>query len=57
MKRFVSIWFPNLATDWFELRKPELKKIAFVLVQPSHGRMIITAANSLAQKKVGVASG
>jgi protein ImuB len=51
VKRFVSIWFPNLATDWFELRKPELKKVAFVLVQPSHGRMIITAANMLSQKK------
>jgi protein ImuB len=51
MKRFVSIWFPNLATDWFELRKPELKKIAFVLAQPSHGKMIITTANALAQKK------
>lgn len=51
MKRFVSIWFPHLATDWFELRKPELKKIAFVLVAPVHGRMIITASNILAQKK------
>jgi protein ImuB len=51
VKRFVSIWFPHLSTDWFELRKPEVKKIAFVLVAPSHGRMIITSANVLAQKK------
>lgn len=51
MQRFVSIWFPSLATDWFELRKPELKKIAFVLLAPSHGRMIITASNTPAQKK------
>lgn len=50
-KRFVSIWFPHLATDWFELRKPELKKISFVLVLSSHGRMIITSANALARKK------
>jgi protein ImuB len=49
-KRFVSIWFPNLATDWFELRKPELKKIPFVLCATSHERMIITASNALAQK-------
>ena len=56
MKRFVSIWFPSLSTDWFELRKPELKKNAFVLVAPSHGRMIITAANSLANKR-GIAKG
>jgi protein ImuB len=44
-KRYVAIWFQNLATDWFELRKPELKENAFVLCAPSHGRMIITAAN------------
>jgi len=50
-KRFVSIWFPHLAIDWFELRKPELKKKPFVLVASAHGRMIITAANFLAQKK------
>ena len=50
-RRFVSIWLPRLATDWFELRKPELKTIPFVLVTPSHGRMIITAANTVAQKK------
>jgi protein ImuB len=50
-KRFVSIWFPHLATDWFELRKPQLKSIPFVLSAPSHGKMIITAANPLAQKK------
>ena len=51
MKRFVSIWFPHLLTDWFELRKPELKKIPFVLVKPDHGRMIITHGNTLAAKK------
>ena len=49
-KRFVSIWFPHLSIDWFELRKPELKKIPFVLVAPSHGRMIITAFNARARK-------
>jgi protein ImuB len=49
-QRFVSIWLPHLSIDWFELRKPELKKIPFVLVAPSHGRMIITASNALARK-------
>jgi protein ImuB len=49
-KRFVSIWFPHLSIDWFGLRKPELKKIPFVVVAPSHGRMIITASNALARK-------
>jgi protein ImuB len=56
MKRFVSIWFPYLATDWFTLRKPELKKMPFVLAAPSHGRMVITAANPLAIKK-GISEG
>ena len=48
--RFVSIWFPHLSIDWHEHRQPELKKIAFVLVVPDHGRKIITAANELAIK-------
>jgi len=49
-KRFVSIWFRHLATDWFALREPELKTIPFVLRTSSHGRMIITAANVEAEK-------
>ena len=56
MKRYVSIWFPHLSTDWFELRQPELKQLAFVLVTASHGRMIISAANTQAQEK-GVNAG
>lgn len=51
MKRYVSIWFPRLATDWFELRQPQLKHQAFVLVGKSHGRMIIFAANKQAEKQ------
>lgn len=50
-KRFVSIWLPYLATDWFTRLKPELKKIPFVLSAPSHGRIVITSANPLSQKK------
>jgi protein ImuB len=48
-KRFVSICFRHLATDWFTLRQPALRNLPFVLTQPSHGRMIITAANAMAQ--------
>jgi protein ImuB len=48
--RYVSIWFPHLAIDWFELQQPPLKKTAFVLVVPSHGRKIITATNAIAIK-------
>ncbi|MBI3221242.1 MAG: DNA polymerase Y family protein [Bacteroidetes bacterium] len=46
--RFVSIWFRHLKTDWFSIRQPHLKNLPFVLRTPSHGRMIITAANAVA---------
>ncbi len=50
-KRFVSIWFQHLTTDWFTRRDPFLKCIPFVLTAPSHGRMMVTAANASAQAK------
>src|ERR1044071_4279117 len=50
-KRFVSVWFRHLATDWFVLREPGLKKIPFVLRTPDHGRMIVTATNAIAESK------
>jgi protein ImuB len=48
-KRFVTIWFRQLKTDWFIRRQPQLKGIPFVLAAPDHGRMVVTAANALAQ--------
>jgi protein ImuB len=45
--RFVTIWFPHLLTDWFELRG-RTGGSAFVLVKPVHGRMVITTVNPLA---------
>ena len=48
-KRFVSIWFRYLKTDWFIRRKPALGKIPFVLAAPDHGRMVVTAVNALAE--------
>lgn len=44
-KRFVTIWFRHLLTDWLTLRKPELKGVPFVFAAPDHGRMVITATN------------
>jgi protein ImuB len=55
-KRFVTIWFPHLRTDWFALRHPALKQLPFVLASPDHGRMMITATNILAQAQ-GIAIG
>jgi protein ImuB len=50
-RRFVSIWFRYLATDWFTLRQPQLKNTPFVLKASSHGRMVVTAANALAERQ------
>ena len=49
-KRFFTIWFHYLKTDWFTIKKPELKQIPFVLAAPDHGRMVVTEANILAEK-------
>jgi len=48
-RRFVTIWFRHLLTDWFSRRQPALASLPFVLATPDHGRMIVTAANVLAQ--------
>ena len=50
-KRFVTIWFRHLKTDWFTIQMPELRHIPFVLAIPDHGRKIITATNVLAQEE------
>jgi protein ImuB len=55
-KRFMSIWFPHLSTDWFTRRHAHLKGLPFVLSAPHHGRMIITATNFFAAAK-GLFSG
>jgi protein ImuB len=50
-KRFITLWFRHLTTDWFSLRRPDLQKTPFVLAAPDHGRMVITAANTIAQSQ------
>ncbi len=56
VKRFVSIWFRELKTDWFTIRQPPLSHVPFVICIADHGRMIITGINSLATK-AGITSG
>ena len=48
-RRFVSIWFRHLTTDWFTLRQPHLRDVPFVLSAPLHGRMMVIAANNIAE--------
>src|SRR5258706_4226660 len=50
-RRYVSIWFRHLATDWFTLQHPRVQQVPFVLKASSHGRMVITAANAIAERK------
>src|SRR5688500_4165736 len=50
-RRFLSISFPYLVTDWWTIRQPDLKQLPVVITAPSHGRMIITAANRLAENE------
>lgn len=61
-RRFVSIWFRHLATDWFAIRESAMTKrpaeplsrlhhVPFVLRAPLHGRMVITAVNEVAERK------
>jgi protein ImuB len=47
-KRFVSIWFPYLTTDWHARLQPPLREKAFVLKATVHNRVVVTAANPLA---------
>lgn len=55
-QRFVTIWFRELAIDWFCLQQPALRNAAFVLAVPDHGRMLITAASIAAQME-GIEAG
>ena len=50
MRRYVSIWFPNLLTNRLQLRDPQLAKAPFVLSAKQRGRMVVMAASQLAQQ-------
>jgi protein ImuB len=47
--RFLSLWFRHLTTDWLTIRQPELKDVPFILIASERNRMVVTAANSLAE--------
>jgi protein ImuB len=58
-RRFVSLWFRHLMTDWLTLKRTELKEVPFVFAAPIRNRIVITAANQLAEKhciNVGMAA-
>src|SRR5579872_1443124 len=50
-KRFVSLFFPYLKTDWLTIRQPGLKPSPVVLSAKENNRVIVTAANAIAEKE------
>ena len=48
-KRFVSIWFRYLKTDWIVRRQNIFSNLPIVLGSLDHGRMVITAVNPIAE--------
>jgi len=49
-ERFVSIWFRYLLTDWKTVKDRSLRETQLAFTQPDHGRMLICAQNSHAEK-------
>ncbi len=47
-KRFVSIWFRWLKTDWHSRRQQSLAGEPLALYEMDHGRMVVTAVNKIA---------
>lgn len=50
-KRFASLWFRHLKTDWMTVRRPQLGEIPFVLAISTHGKLIVNASNLLAERE------
>jgi protein ImuB len=55
-KRYMSIWFPHLITDWHTRRCPELQGRPIVITAKDHGRLVITATNTEAEQQ-GISPG
>ncbi|HZG01753.1 MAG TPA: DNA polymerase Y family protein, partial [Chitinophagales bacterium] len=49
-KRYTSIWFPFLLTDWWAKRNPQFSDRPVVFVAKAHGRLIVSTTNTAAQK-------
>ncbi|KQM69639.1 nucleotidyltransferase [Pedobacter sp. Leaf216] len=44
-KRYMSIWFSTLLTDWIRIKRPALKALPLVFSDKAANRMIITAVS------------
>lgn len=56
MRRYLSIWFRYLLTDWQTIRRPDLAGKPFAFAVPERGRKIISAINPAAEAE-GVLTG
>ncbi|MFC3560289.1 Y-family DNA polymerase [Pedobacter jamesrossensis] len=45
-KRYMSIWFPTLLTDWIRIKRPALKALPLVFSDKEGNRMVITATSN-----------
>ena len=48
-QRFMAIWFHHLTIDWLILKRPELQNVPFVFTAPERNRIVIIAANKIAE--------
>ena len=55
-RRFMSVWFRHLTTDWLVNRRPELKELPFVFAVRERGRHVITAP-SVGAELQGITTG
>ncbi|SEB04250.1 Y-family DNA polymerase [Pedobacter hartonius] len=55
-KRYASIWFPYLISNWLVLRRPALKDTAFVITSAERGRALVKALSEPARTQ-GVTEG
>lgn len=55
-RRYVSLWFPYLLTDWFTRHHPELANTAFVITTQERGRLTVTKVNPVAEAS-GISKG
>lgn len=48
-KRYMSIWFRHLTTDWQTIRQPALATMPFVFSITDQGRKVVSAINKVAE--------
>jgi protein ImuB len=49
-RRYISIWFRHLVTDWITRQQPDLARKPFVFCRAERGRFVITAASPAAEQ-------